>query len=69
MNADDRRGCVDIAEYQGDTTFHATRRRRIAGSAGLRLRDNTFKTMNAEMSPAGREVGLRYLADRDGGHA
>jgi hypothetical protein len=25
--------------------------------------------MNAEMSPAGREVCLSYLADRDGGHA
>jgi hypothetical protein len=25
--------------------------------------------MDAEMSPAGREVCLSYLADRDGGHA
>jgi hypothetical protein len=25
--------------------------------------------MDAEMSPAGGEVCLRYLADRDGGHA
>jgi hypothetical protein len=24
--------------------------------------------MDAEMSPAGREVCLSYLADRDGGH-
>jgi hypothetical protein len=25
--------------------------------------------MDAEMSPAGREICLSYLADRDGGHA
>ena len=38
-------------------------------AARFRLCDYAFKTMDAEMSPAGREVGFRYLADRDGGHA
>jgi hypothetical protein len=59
---------MDIAEDKGDAALHATDRCRIAGPAGLWFSDNAFKTMDAEMSPAGGEVCLRYLADRDRGH-
>ena len=69
MNADDRGRGVDIAEHEGDAALYTARGRRIAGPAGLGFCDDAFETMNAEMSPAGREVCLSYLADRDGGHA
>ena len=69
MNADDRRRGVDVAKYEGYAAFYATNGWRIAGPARFRLRNYAFKTMDAEMSPAGREVCLRYLADRDRGHA
>jgi hypothetical protein len=69
MNAYDRRRGVNVAEYQGNAAFHATRGRRITGPARFGFRDDTLETMDAEISPAGREVCLRYLADRDGGHA
>jgi hypothetical protein len=68
MDADDRRRGMDVAKHERHAAFHATNGWRITGPAGLRLRNNTFKTMNAEMPPAGREVGFRYLADHDGGH-
>jgi hypothetical protein len=68
MNADDRRRGVDVAKHEGYAALYATNGRRIAGPTGFRFRDNTFKTVDAEMSPAGGEVCLRYLADRDGGH-
>jgi len=69
MNADDGRRRVDIAEHKCDAAFYATGGRRITRPTGLRLGNDTFKTMDAEMSPAGGEVCLRYLADRDRGHA
>ena len=47
-------------------------RRQGGGSPGRQGSGSAMtpsKPMDAEMSPAGGEVGLRYLADRDGGHA
>lgn len=60
---------MDIAEHKGNAAFNPTDGRRITGPARLRVRDNAFETMDAEMSPTGGEVGLRYLADHDRGHA
>jgi hypothetical protein len=65
MDAHDRRPGVDVAEDQGHAAFDATRGGRIAGPAWFGLGDDTFETVDAEMSPARGKVGLRYLAHRD----
>jgi hypothetical protein len=69
MDAHERRRGVDVAEHQRDAAFDAADGRRVAGAAGLGLRNDAFKAVEAEMSPTGGEVGLRYLADRYRGHA
>jgi hypothetical protein len=69
VDADQRRRGVNVAMHEGDAAFDATECNGIAGTAGLGLGDHTFKAVDAEMSPAGGEVGLRYLTDRDRGHA
>lgn len=56
---------MDVTEDEGDAAFDATRGRRITGPAWLGLADDTFEAVDAEMSPAGGEVGLRYLAHGD----
>jgi hypothetical protein len=65
VDADDGRPGVDVTEHEGNAAFDATRCGRITGPAWLGLGDDTFEAVDAEMSPARGEVGLRYLGHGD----
>ncbi len=68
MDADDGRGCVDISHDEGDGGFDALAGGREGIVAGLGVVDDALEAEDAEVSPAGGEVGVGYLADRGEGH-
>jgi hypothetical protein len=69
MNTHDGRRSVDVAQHERDASFDTAGRRRVTRTAGFRLCDDAFKTVDSEMSPTGGKVCFSYLADRDRGHA
>jgi hypothetical protein len=69
VNAHYGRRSVDVAQHERDASFDSAGWGRVTRTAGFRLCDDAFKTVDAEMSPAGGEVCFSYLADRDRGHA
>ncbi len=68
MNPDDGGIRVNVAHHQGDGAFDFAVDGRHSRAAGFRVNPHTFKAQDAEMTPAGREVSVRYLLNTLQGH-
>ena len=68
MDADDGRRGVDVAHDEGDGGFDAAAGCGMAALQGSGSVDEAFEAEDAEVSPAGGEVGVGDLADAGEGH-
>ena len=68
VDADDRGLGVDVSHDEGDCGFYADGGGGDGVVAGLGSCDGGFEAENAELSPAGGEVGIGELAYAGEGH-
>ncbi len=69
VDANDGRLGVEVAHDEGDGGLDADGGRGERVVAGLGIFDNTFKAEDAEVAPAGGEIGIGHLAEREERHS